>query len=88
MKAYNVANQSQAEMLLAENIDAFSAGDSGDSGDSGDGTSYNGAYEWLRQDYGTVYVNGQAKSVTCQVYKCVAGNWVNCTIGQEYWFPY
>ncbi len=27
MKAYNFANQSQAEMLLAENIDALSAGD-------------------------------------------------------------
>lgn len=31
MKAYNVANQSEADMLLAENIEALSAGDNGES---------------------------------------------------------
>ncbi len=30
LKAYNVANQSQANMLLAENIDALCAGDGAD----------------------------------------------------------
>ena len=35
MKAYNVATQSQADLLLAENIDALSDGDSGGSGNSG-----------------------------------------------------
>ena len=30
MKAYNTANQSQADMLLAENVDALSAGDGAD----------------------------------------------------------
>lgn len=34
-KAYNVANQSQAAILLAENIDALSAGDGADGTDDG-----------------------------------------------------
>lgn len=29
MKAYNVANQSEANMLLEENVEALSAGDNG-----------------------------------------------------------
>ena len=32
VKAYNAAAQSQADLLLAENIDALSDGDSGNSG--------------------------------------------------------
>ena len=51
MKAYNVANQSQAEMLLAENIDALSQGDYGDYGDYGDSGS-NVRYRWIHIQQG------------------------------------
>lgn len=36
LKAYNFANRSQANMLLAENIDAFSTESDGDYGDTED----------------------------------------------------
>ena len=81
MKAYNVANQSQADMLLAENVDAFSAGDSGDSGDGGDsGGSTKTNRAWLPTGQGGQTTTGLVYTIDVCSYLKGAND--NCTIGE------
>lgn len=61
LRAYNVANQSQAEMLLAENIDALSQGDYGDDGDYGDEVPV------------TCYIEGKNDTRACTLTEAVVG---------------
>lgn len=81
MKAYNVANQSQADMLLAENIDAFSAGDSGDSGDGGDSSGSTATNKaWLPTGQGGKTESGQVYTIDICSY--FDGGTANCTINE------
>lgn len=76
-KAYNVANQSQANLLLAENIDAFSTETepetSGGSSDSKNGSC------WVETGKTVQTTRGLAKCIVCS--PCPSGTFV-CTIGE------
>ena len=82
LKAYNVANHSQTNMLLAENVDALSAGDSADSNDSNDSSSSAPitGKEWIATgDKVTAYgVEGIVEE--CGWMYCAR---VNCIIGEK-----
>lgn len=65
-KAYSFANQSQANMLLAENVDALSDPDGStntDGGDNGTSTLAQGKWDFDRKDSQTKTVNGKQTKV-------------------------
>lgn len=71
--AYNVANQSTADLLLADNVEALSAGDSDEPGDTSSDFDFETA-AMIRQcpftsDISCSYnYNGQTKNVSSRTY--------------------
>lgn len=80
-KAYHFANQTQADMLLAENVEALSDPD----GDNGTSTIAQGQWVFDRKDSQTKTVNGKQTEVYYYVYVCNSGDWAYCKPGDELW---
>lgn len=67
VKAYNAANQSEADMLLAENVEALS------SGDGNDGSTRYKCYTSFKYEAGA----GVVDCSTCQTYENHTDAWYN-----------
>ncbi len=76
LKAYNVADQSKVDMLLAQNVDALS------SDNEAEAQNVSNTYWDFTNDTKLVKINGQTKPIKIDRCKARKGSNAGCSVGE------